>query len=52
MIQDALEDKISDYLLSGKLKPGDTALIKVLKGEINLVSKSPKKSETIHSDPS
>jgi ATP-dependent Clp protease ATP-binding subunit ClpC len=52
VIQDALEDKISDYLLSGKLKPGDTALIKVLKGEINLVSKSPKKSETIHSDPS
>ncbi len=52
VIQDSLEDKISDYLLAGKLKPGDTALVKVLKGEINLVSKSPKKSETIHSDPS
>jgi hypothetical protein len=47
-----LEDKISDYLLAGKLKPGDTALFKILKGEINLVSKSPKKSETIPSDPS
>ena len=52
VIQDSLEDKISDYLLAGKLKPGDTALVKILKGEINLVSKSPKKSETIHSDPS
>ena len=52
VIQDSLEDKISDYLLSGKLKPGDTALVKILKGEINLVSKSPKKSEKIHSDPS
>ena len=52
VIQDSLEDKISDYLLAGKLKPGDTALVKILKGEINLVSKSPKKSEIIHSDPS
>ena len=47
-----LEYKNSYYLLSGKLKPGDTALVKILKGEINLVSKSPKKSEKIHSDPS
>ena len=55
VIQDSLEDKISDYLLAGKLKPGDTALVKISKGEINLISKSPKspkKSETIHSDPS
>jgi ATP-dependent Clp protease ATP-binding subunit ClpC len=53
VIQDNLEDQISDYLLSGKLKLGDTAKIKVLKDKLTLVSKSPKstkKSETIHYD--
>lgn len=54
VIQDNLEDQISDYLLSGKLKLGDTAHIKLSKDKLVLVSKSPKsttkKSETIHYD--
>jgi len=53
VIQDNLEDQISDYLLSGKLKIGDTAYIKLQKDNLVLVSKPPKsskKSETLHLD--
>ena len=53
VIQDNLEDQISDYLLSGKLKIGDTAYIKMQKDKLVLVSKPPKsskKSETLHLD--
>ena len=53
VIQDNLEDQISDYLLSGKLKIGDTAYIKLQKDKLVLVSKPPKsskKSETLHLD--
>ena len=41
VIQDNVEDKLSDAILHGDLKPGDTAVIDIDDGEITIKSQSP-----------
>ena len=41
VIQDSVEDKLSDAVLSGDLKPADTAFIDLEDGEIVVKSRSP-----------
>ena len=41
VIQDSVEDKLSDAVLGGSLNPGDTAVIDVVDGEIVVKSQSP-----------
>ena len=41
VIQDNVEDKLSDAVLGGALSPGDTAVIDVTDGEIVVTAKSP-----------
>ena len=41
VIQDSLEDKLSDAVLSGKLKPADTAVIDLDDNGIIVNSRSP-----------
>ena len=41
VVQDSVEDKLSDALLGGTLKPGDTAVIDLEDGEIVIKSQSP-----------
>ena len=41
VIQDNVEDKLSDSILSGELNPGDTALIDLEEDEIRVKSQSP-----------
>ena len=41
VIQDYIEDRLSDSLLSGSLNPGDTAVITLEDGEITVRSQSP-----------
>ena len=41
IIQDNVEDKLSDAVLGGDLNPGDTAVIDLIDGEIAVKSKSP-----------
>ena len=41
VIQDYIEDKLSDSILSGSLNPGDTAVITLEDGEITVRSQSP-----------
>ena len=41
VIQDNVEDKLSDAVLGGSLSPGDTAVIDVTDGEIVVTAKSP-----------
>ena len=41
VIQDSVEDRLSDSILAGSLNPGDTAVIDVADGEIVVKSNSP-----------
>ncbi len=41
LIQDSVEDRLSDSILAGSLNPGDTAVIDVADGEIVVKSNSP-----------
>ena len=41
VIQDNVEDRLSDSILGGSLNPGDTAVIDVADGEIVVKSNSP-----------
>ena len=41
VIQDNVEDKLSDAVLSGALSPGDTAVIDVIDDEVVVTAKSP-----------
>ena len=41
VIQDQVEDKLSDSLLEGLFKPGDTAIIDVVNGDIQVRCQSP-----------
>ena len=41
VIQDHVEDKLSDSILEGTLGPGDTAIIDFVEGEITVTSQSP-----------
>ena len=41
VVQDSVEDKLSDAILGGTLKPGDTAVIDLQDGEIVIKSQSP-----------
>ena len=41
VIQDSVEDRLSDAILHGDLKPGDTAVIDIDDGEITIKSQSP-----------
>jgi len=41
VIQNSLEDKLSDSILEGELSPGDTAMIDVEDGTITVKSQSP-----------
>ena len=41
LIQDSVEDKLSDAILDGSLSPGDTAMIEVTDDEIVVTSQSP-----------
>ena len=41
VIQDSVEDKLSDAILGGELNPGDTAVIDIADGEVVVKSQSP-----------
>ena len=41
VIQDNVEDKLSDAILNGSLSPGDTAIVDILDDEIEITSQSP-----------
>jgi ATP-dependent Clp protease ATP-binding subunit ClpC len=41
VIQDNVEDKLSDAILSGAIKPGETALIEITNDAISITSRSP-----------
>ena len=41
VVQDSVEDKLSDSILSGELNPGDTALIDIEEDAITVTSQSP-----------
>ena len=44
LIQDSVEDKLSDAILNGNLNPGDTAEVGMAEGEIVVKSESPLKA--------
>ena len=44
LIQDSVEDKLSDAILNGNLNPGDTAEVGIAEGEIVVKSESPLKA--------
>ncbi len=44
LIQDSVEDKLSDAILNGDLNPGDTAEVGIAEGEIVVKSESPLKA--------
>ena len=41
LIQDSVEDKLSDAILGGVLNPGDTAVIDIVDGDLAVSAKSP-----------
>ena len=41
VIQDNIEDQLSDVVLNGTINPGDTAVIDVNDGKITVITKSP-----------
>ncbi|TPR45463.1 ATP-dependent Clp protease ATP-binding subunit [Apilactobacillus micheneri] len=46
-IQTEVEDKLSEAMLSGEIKPGDNVSVGASKGQINIVKKENNKKETV-----